>query len=84
MAALSEWLAHTNRRQEGAWTQRYEHGVPATGLVEIGGDGTTGPTVRFLADEPVRAMGWPAAAELVRLAASWQELSVDVDDERVR
>ena len=28
VAALSEWLIHTNRRAGGSWTQRYEHGVP--------------------------------------------------------
>lgn len=28
VAALSEWLIHTNRRRNGAWVQRYEHGVP--------------------------------------------------------
>ncbi len=78
VAALSDWLVHTNRRQEGAWTQRYEHGVPETALVEIEGDGTTGTTVRFLADEPLREMGWPTAAGLARLAASWRELAVDV------
>jgi topoisomerase IV subunit B len=30
VAALSEWLIHTNRRTGGSWTQRYEHGVPTT------------------------------------------------------
>jgi hypothetical protein len=46
--------------------------------VEIEGDGTTGTTVRFLADEPLRERGWPTAAGLARLAASWRELAVDV------
>jgi len=36
VAALSEWLTHTNRRSNGAWTQRYEHGVPVTDLVPAG------------------------------------------------
>ena len=31
VAALSEWLVHANRRQDGAWTQRYEHRIPVTG-----------------------------------------------------
>jgi topoisomerase-4 subunit B len=48
VAALSEWLVHTNRRAEGAWTQRYHHGVPADDLVAVAADGTTGTTVRFL------------------------------------
>ncbi|WP_154676171.1 hypothetical protein [Amycolatopsis benzoatilytica] len=48
VAALSEWLVHTNRRAEGAWTQRYHYGVPAGELVAVPSDGTTGTTVRFL------------------------------------
>ena len=32
VAALSEWLNHTNRRHDAAWTQRYEHGTPVTDL----------------------------------------------------
>ncbi|WP_235926173.1 ATP-binding protein [Actinokineospora pegani] len=48
VAALSEWLVHTNRRVNGSWTQRYEHGVPVTGLTPIPDDGTTGTTVHFL------------------------------------
>jgi topoisomerase-4 subunit B len=83
VAALSEWLVHTNRRQDGPWTQRYEHGVPVSGLMEIAGDGTTGTTVRFAADEPLRATGPPPAAELARLVASWRDLAVGVNDERV-
>lgn len=48
VAALSQWLIHTNRRQNGAWTQRYEHGVPATDLVAVEGDGRTGTMVHFM------------------------------------
>lgn len=48
VAALSEWLVHTNRRVNGSWTQRYEHGVPVTDLTPIDSDGTTGTTVHFL------------------------------------
>lgn len=28
VAALSEWLVHTNRRHDGAWSRRYEMGSP--------------------------------------------------------
>lgn len=35
VAAMSEWLIHTNRRLDGAWTRRYEHGMPNSGLVEL-------------------------------------------------
>lgn len=50
VTALSTWLEHTNRRHDGAWTQRYENGTPATALTPIPADGTTGTTVRFLPD----------------------------------
>jgi DNA gyrase subunit B len=48
VAALSTWLVHTDRRVDGAWTRRYEYGIPVTDLVPVDGDGTTGTTVRFL------------------------------------
>jgi DNA gyrase subunit B len=48
VAALSEWLVHTNRRDNGSWLQRYAHGVPVTDLIPITSDGTTGTTVHFL------------------------------------
>jgi DNA gyrase subunit B len=35
VAAMSGWLVHTNRRVDGAWTRRYEHGLPESGLVEL-------------------------------------------------
>ena len=35
VSALSRWLLHTNRRENRAWTQRYEHGIPTTDLVPI-------------------------------------------------
>jgi topoisomerase-4 subunit B len=84
VAALSEWLIHTNRRQNGAWTQRYEHGIPVTDLVPIDGDeatGTTGTTVKFRPDENLRTAGLPTLAELARLTASWSCLSVEIKDE---
>ena len=48
VAALSEWLVHTNRRRNGSWTQRYELGVPVTNLTAIRDDDTTGTAVHFL------------------------------------
>jgi DNA gyrase subunit B len=47
VAALSDWLIHTNRRRNGSWTQRYEHGLPVTDLVPITSTSTTGTTVHF-------------------------------------
>jgi len=78
VAALSEWLVHTNRRQNGAWSQRYEHGVPVTALVPVPGNGTTGTTVYFRPDGTVLAGGGHAVIDAVRLAASWPELSVEI------
>ena len=50
VAALSEVLEHTNRRVNGAWTGRYEHGVPVTELVATAPNERTGTTIRFLPD----------------------------------
>ncbi|MEV6905755.1 ATP-binding protein [Amycolatopsis sp. NPDC051071] len=73
VAALSEWLVHTNRRHNGSWKQRYERGVPVTDLTPIADDGTTGTTVHFSPGAevgPVRLPdvdGWPySTVEIVR------------------
>jgi DNA gyrase subunit B len=81
VAALSEWLVHTSRRREGAWSQRYEHGIPVSPLIEIAGDGTTGTTIHFLPNSSLRAAGSLNASELVRLARR-PGLSIQVDDKR--
>lgn len=52
VAALSSTLIHENRRETGGWIQTYHYGVPASELVEIPGDGTTGTTVTFTLDTP--------------------------------
>jgi len=83
VAALSEWLRHTNRRRNGAWTQRYERGVPVTDLVPIDDDDTSGTTVHFLTDEALRGAAAVTTAQLRRLTA-WPHLAVEVIDERNR
>ncbi|MFG1943018.1 hypothetical protein [Nonomuraea sp. NPDC048826] len=80
VAALSEWLVHTNRRRGGAWTQRYEHGVPVTGLEPIADDGATGTVVHFRPDAHLDA----ATGDLARLAGLWEALSVTVNDHGAR
>ncbi|WP_327418966.1 ATP-binding protein [Streptomyces sp. NBC_01233] len=82
VAALSEWLAHTNRRLDGSWTQRYEHGVPVTDLEPIEVDGTTGTLVHFKPDGSLGSVTVPAADDLPRLATVWPHLKVQVDDRR--
>lgn len=74
VAALSEWLVHTNRRHDGSWTQRYEHGIPTSGLVPVARGnttGATGTTVHFRST--LRA---PAATELGHTEA-WPHLTVE-------
>ncbi|MER6521023.1 ATP-binding protein [Streptomyces sp. NPDC001553] len=85
VAALSEWLVHTNRRASGAWSQRYEHGVPATGLTPIADDGTTGTVVHFRPAGPAATTDTACdlvVEQLAGFAAAWPCLSVDFDDRR--
>lgn len=83
VAALSEWLLHTNHRHDGAWTQRYEQGMPVTDLLPIVGDDTTGTVVRFLPDAALGTTGPLSAPELARLTlTTWPHLTVEIIDER--
>ncbi|MFI9590412.1 hypothetical protein [Nonomuraea sp. NPDC052265] len=77
VAALSAWLVHTNRRLDGSWSRRYEHGVPVTGLDPLPADGTTGTVVRFLPREGLPPLGPLTAGDL-----AWPHLAVEVDDRR--
>ncbi|CAM5229966.1 hypothetical protein GCM10010329_80030 [Streptomyces spiroverticillatus] len=82
VAALSTWLVHTNRRRNGSWTQRYEHGVPSTGLQPIPDNRTTGTTVHFLPDRRLGTANGTTADSLAELTASWPHLCVSIDDHR--
>ena len=81
VAALSQWLVHVNRRENGSWSQRYEHGVPVTGLVEIADDDTTGTTVHFQPDPRLPGLEVDLG-ELSRLASAWGFLNVEIRDHR--
>ncbi|MFE1860116.1 ATP-binding protein [Streptomyces anandii] len=81
VAALSEWLLHTNRRADGAWTQRYEHGVPVTALTPVPPDGTTGTVVHFLPADQGHGPA-PTGDDLTRWAEHWPHLAVRLDDRR--
>ncbi len=83
VAALSEWLTHTNRRSNGAWTQRYEHGLPVTDLIPIEDDDTSGTTVQFLPNEALRT-GAAVAAAVLGESTAWPHLASEVVDERNR
>ena len=81
VAALSEWLIHTNRRAGGSWTQRYEQGVPTSDLTPVADDGTTGTTVHFQPDIAILVSPVMMAPQLTR-AANWPQLRVELVDER--
>lgn len=83
VAALSEWLVHTNRRRNGSWTQRYEYGLPATDLKPIPQDGTTGTTVHFLPDAALVSNVQTSGETLRRWAAALSpHLRIEVNDDR--
>lgn len=82
VAALSEWLVHTNRRGNGSWTQRYEHALQVTDLVPIAANGSTGTAVHFRPAEAVRVLGDAKVDELLRWTVSLPHLSVEVNDLR--
>lgn len=82
VAALSEWLTHTNRRRDAPWVQRYEHGVPVTDLRRISGDGTHGTTVHFRPAADLDRTELVTASQLSDLTSSWRELRVQVTDRR--
>lgn len=81
VAALSDWVVHTNRRRDGAWSQRYHHGVPVTDLIPVDPDGTTGTTIHFLPDRTL-VKPIPVAAAEIGAAALWPQLSIHVVDQR--
>lgn len=84
MAALSTWLVHTNRRSNGAWTQRYEHGIPVTGLTPIPAQGSTGTTVHFLPTAGVGSARMVSTSALQRAQLSWPHLRIEIVDNRGR
>ncbi|GAA4984787.1 hypothetical protein GCM10023317_09490 [Actinopolymorpha pittospori] len=82
VAALSGWLVHVNRRDEGSWSQRYEHGVPVTDLLPISDDEATGTTVHFRPD-PRLLDPQVGPDEISRLATAWASLNVETRDLRL-
>lgn len=81
VAALSTWLVHTNRRRNGSWTQRYEHGVPTAELRPIAEDRTTGTTVHSMPDRSLMPSSTTADG-LAPLTEPWPHLTVEIDDRR--
>lgn len=77
VAALSQWLTHTNRRDDRGWWQRYERGRPTGPLIELGGVQRPGTTVHFLPDPAVFGHQAPDVAALRTWCDSWRGV-VDV------
>ena len=75
VSALCPWLVHTNRRHNGTWTQRYEYGLPASGLLAIPDEDDTGTTVHFLPADGVRSMDEvsASASEAERVSSAQAE-----------
>jgi DNA gyrase subunit B len=76
--ALSEWLVLTNHRRDGAWTQRYEHGIHVTGP----GSSRTGTTVHFRPDQTARTSSAHPVIDTEQMAASWPELLAEIRHEQ--
>ncbi|WP_328327578.1 hypothetical protein OHA70_01295 [Kribbella sp. NBC_00382] len=72
VAALSTWLIHENRRLDGAWTRRYEHGLPETALTEVEAGRRTGTVVHFRPDPDVFGDQPLTADELRPLLAAFR------------
>jgi topoisomerase-4 subunit B len=81
VAALSEWLIHTNRRTNGSRTQTYERGVPTTDLTPMADDGTTGAMVHFQPDTAI-LMSLGMMTSVLQHAARWPQLRIELVDKR--
>lgn len=77
VAALSDWLIHTNWRPGGAWEQRYREGVPTGPLQEIPSSARQGTTVHYLPSAAILT-GRPLTPELIGEMAGFSRLSVIV------
>ncbi|MER7073149.1 hypothetical protein [Terrabacter sp. NPDC000476] len=67
VAALSTWLVHTNRRREGGWSRRFEHGIPSGPLDPLPASPASGTVVHFLPD--LALVAGSMSADEVRAAA---------------
>ena len=81
VTVLSRWLTHTNHRQDGAWTQRYEHGVPTTDLMPIPPSAAAGTTVRFSVDPDLVPSRTISLDRMRHAASAFSWLSTDVTAE---
>lgn len=78
VAALSETLEHTNRRIDGSWTGRYEHGIPVTELMSTAPTEHTGTTIRFVPDASLVPVSVLTPTELIAVIVPRAVLTVTV------
>ena len=71
VAAMSEWLIHTNRRDGRGWVQRYARGLPQGPLTEVAGDEATGTSVCFRPDATVFGREAASAPSLLAVCAGF-------------
>ena len=86
--ALSEYLEVTIKRDGSRYRQRYERGVPVTGVERLGEAEGTGTTVRFLPDEEIFETADFVHATLAKrfeeLAYLNSGLTIEFKDERTQ
>lgn len=82
VAAVCEELVHVNRRSDGAWSQSYRFGVPATDLVPVTHWSGTGTTVQLRGLHPalLDALDRSTLARFVR-EFDHLEVSLHIDQE---
>jgi len=85
--ALSEWCQVDVRRDGHLWSQRYEKGIPVTGLLDLGPAEGTGTKTSFLADLTVmetRDYNFDILAQRFReMAYLNRGMTISLRDERV-
>ena len=82
VAALSEWLVHTNRRAEGSWRRRFEHGLPVGELETLPAQHASGTVVHFRPDPDLVDFAVSASELLEATKAYAAVVPVEVVDER--
>jgi len=84
VAACSSWLQHTNIRSDGAWTARYESGLPVKAPTPVDPTpGSTGTTVQFMPGPTLfgeRRVDVPALRAMMDLIATTADIRVSAVD----
>ena len=83
VGALSEWITHTNRREQGSWTQRYEYGLPTGQQLSEASNNLTGTMICFLPNEKFFGLEKISGSTLKDLCLKFENRArVTIVDER--